>query len=180
MKKQLFIISGGPGFGKTSIINELSCLGYKTSDEYARKIIQEQEEINGDMLPWKDIKAFQQEVLKRRISFYESVRDNEIAFADRGIPDQLAFARFRGFSPKILLDNVTKYQYADSVFIANPWKEIYIQDQVRKETFEEAVKMHEVFCKVYEELGYQLVKLPQTSITERVNYIINFIEKNYK
>ena len=179
MKNQLFIISGGAGFGKTSIIKELSNLGYKTGDEYARDMIREQEEIDGDILPWEDVKAFQQEVLRKRILFYESVGENEIAFADRGIPDQLAFARFRGFSPKILLKHVEKYRYADVVFVTSPWEMIFQQDPIRKETFEEASRMHEMVCAVYDELGYKIIELPQVEISERAHFILDFVEKNY-
>ncbi|MBA4411489.1 MAG: hypothetical protein C0397_18975 [Odoribacter sp.] len=51
----------------------------------------------GEILPWKNPKLFQEEILRKRIAFFESVPDGVVAFADRGIPDQLAFARYKGF-----------------------------------------------------------------------------------
>ena len=179
MKKKLFIITGAPGTGKTSILRELFSLGFKTGDEYARNIIREQQKIGGDILPWKNIKAFQNEVLSRRIQFYESIGDSELAFVDRGIPDQLAFAKYRGFSPAILQEKLEKYKYANKVFITHPWKEIYSKDQIRKELFEEVERMHETICKVYCDLGYSLVSVPKVQPDERAKFIIDNIEEKH-
>ncbi|MGQ8335086.1 AAA family ATPase [Sunxiuqinia sp. A32] len=178
MKKRIFIISGGPGFGKTKIIQELGKLGYCTGSECARDIITEQVLIDGEILPWKNIKAFQQEVLNRRIAFYESITGDEIAFADRGIPDQLAFARYRGFKdPGILSESVIKYPYAKLVFLASPWKEIYRIDDVRKESFEDACNMHNTICDVYRELNYEMVEIPHIDANSRAHFIVDYVKK---
>lgn len=178
MRKTVIIITGGPGFGKTSVANGLKEKGYQVGDEFARDLIEEQERIGGDLLPWKNMKSFQQTVLEHRVKFYESVGENEIAFADRAIPDQLAFARYRGFQePKLLLEKSLEYQYYRSVFITPAWEEIYKKDQIRQETFEEACLIHDYICETYLDLGYHLVELPKVSVDERVQFIINNIPK---
>lgn len=48
------MITGGPGAGKTTLIDELNRLNFITIPEEARKIIKEQISIQGDGLPWKD------------------------------------------------------------------------------------------------------------------------------
>ena len=40
MKKKRIVISGGPGSGKTTLINSLNKLGYSTFDEYSRTLIE--------------------------------------------------------------------------------------------------------------------------------------------
>ncbi len=177
IKKEIYIVTGGPGFGKTSIIKELAKQGYKTGSEYAREIIEEQTKLNGEILPWKNIKAFQAEVLKKRIQFFESVNKNEMAFADRGVPDQLAFAKFRGFSPKLLQEKVKKYRYADFVFITMPSEKHFRQDHIRKESYEQAKKMHYAICTMYEKWGYVLVHVPFLDVNSRVKFIIDFVNK---
>ena len=178
MEKAVVVITGGPGFGKTQIIEKLAESGFWIGGEHARDLMNEQVKNGGDLLPWKNIKAFQQEVLKRRVCFYNSVEPGELAFSDRGIPDQLAFARYRGFSDhEILLKKAKKYRYFPLVFITSPWKDIYQQDEVRKESFVEACRIHDVVCETYEDLGYQLVDLPKDSIEERVTFITNHITK---
>ena len=49
-----FVITGGPGFGKTSLLKELEKKGYKVFHEAARAIIEEQEKLDNPTLPWKN------------------------------------------------------------------------------------------------------------------------------
>ena len=58
-QKNIYIITGGPGFGKTELIDELHRAGYLCSGEFARELIEHQQEIDGDLLPWKNPKLFQ-------------------------------------------------------------------------------------------------------------------------
>lgn len=172
MRKKILVISGGPGFGKSSLINELVNWGFIAGSEAAREIIAEQLQSNGSILPWRDIGAFQNAVLMRRISFWQSVAEDQIAFTDRAIPDQLAFARFRGFSPSaLLIEAASKYQYFEEVLICPPWEEIYTCDEIRKESFSEACRLHDLICKEYQKLGYRLIELPKVAVNDRVKFI---------
>jgi predicted ATPase len=177
IQKQIYIITGGPGFGKTQLIEELKLSGYHCSGEFARDLIENQIISGGEILPWKNTRLFQQEVLGRRIIFFESVPNNLLAFADRGIPDQLAFARFKGFgSPEVLMQNAQKYRYASQVFITPPWPEIYKNDQIRKESFDEAVQIHLSIVETYLNLNYQIIDLPLTPVKNRVDFILQTIK----
>jgi len=174
--KEIYVITGGPGFGKSSLIESLASLDYYCSGEFARDIIEDQTEIDGEILPWKNPKLFQQEVLKRRIAFFDSVESGTIAFADRGIPDQLAFAKHKGFvSPQILIESNAIYRYAPQVFITPPWPDIYTTDHIRKETLEEAIQIHRRVIETYLELNYEIVDLPLLPVTQRVDFILQTI-----
>lgn len=178
MEKWIVIITGGPGFGKTNLVNAFGRAGYRVGGEGARELIDEQLSVGGESLPWKNGKAFQQEVITRRIAFFNAVTDGELAFSDRGIPDQLAFARYRGFqNPRVLVENAKKYRYFPVVFVAPPWKEIYRQDQIRTESFEEACQIHEMIVQTYHELEYQLVELPLTTVSKRMEFIQQYLTK---
>lgn len=175
-QKQIFIITGGPGFGKTALIDELRRTGYLCSGEFARELIDQQQEIDGDLLPWKNPKLFQEEILRLRQNFYESVPEQRIAFADRGIPDQLAFARHKGFAAsEELKQNAENYRYATLVFVTPPWPEIYINDAIRKETFDEAVRIHQAVLETYSGLNYQIIELPLISVSDRISFILQTI-----
>ena len=179
MEKQIYIITGGPGFGKTELIQELRNSGFLCSDEYARDLIEAQLKSGGEILPWRNPKLFQQEVLKQRIDFFESVPEGTIAFADRAIPDQLAFARYKGFgTPEILSQSVLKYRYAPQVFETPPWPEIFVNDPIRSETYEEAVLIHQTIIDTYSGLNYKIIELPLLTIGERVGFILKVIGKN--
>ena len=179
IEKQIYVITGGPGFGKTSLVEELRRSGYICSGEFARDLIQEQQESGANILPWKNPRLFQQNILQKRIDFFNSVPDGFIAFADRAIPDQLAFAQYRGFDvPEVLTDSSQKYRYAPQVFVTPPWAEIFTNDNIRTETFEEATRIHEFIVDTYLNLNYQVVELPLLPVDQRVKYLfqslINF------
>lgn len=178
MKKNIYVITGGPGFGKTELIRHLKETGYRTGAEVAREIIEEQLKKQEDLLPGKSPRAFQSAVLQQRIDFYNSVPDSEIAFSDRGIPDQLAFARYNGFgTPDILVQASKSYKYNKLVFMLPPWKEIYTNDHIRKETFEEACKLHQIIQEMYTELGYTLIDVPFGNCDVRAEFILTNISK---
>jgi predicted ATPase len=175
-QKQIYVITGGPGFGKTELVQELRKTGFLCSDEYARDLIEAQLISDGDILPWKNPKLFQQEVLKQRIDFFESVPDGTFAFADRGIPDQLAFAHYKGFgSPEILSQCALNYKYARQVFVSPPWPEIFVNDSIRTETYEEAVRIHQAIIDTYIGLNYKIIELPLLSIGERIRFMLQVI-----
>lgn len=173
IKKQIYIITGGPGFGKTGLIEALGAEGFLVSGEFARELIQEQTEAGGDILPWKNRPLFQHTILNRRKAFFELVPPETIAFADRAIPDQLAFARYHGFgTPEILWNAANEYRYADTVFVTPPWPEIYQNDSIRTETFSEAIKIHQIVLETYQDLNYRINELPLVPTAERVQYLL--------
>ncbi|MGH9664797.1 MAG: AAA family ATPase, partial [Bryobacteraceae bacterium] len=90
----LFVISGGPGAGKTTTIVELAKIGFQYIPEVARKIIQEQAQSGGRTLPWDDREAYVELMLQRSIeSFQKHTPASKPLFADRAIPDTLCYAR---------------------------------------------------------------------------------------
>lgn len=176
IQKQIHIITGGPGFGKTALIEELRRQHYLCCSEFAGDIIEEQQKTGGELLPWKNPRLFQQAVMQLRIDFFESVPDHSIAFADRGLPDQLAFARYRGFgTPEILMKNVRQYRYANKVFVTPPWPEIYVNNAIRNETIEEAILIHQAIIDTYIELNYEIIELPLVTLNKRVEFIVQTI-----
>lgn len=178
IEKQIYVITGGPGFGKTGLVNALRQSGYPCSDEYARELIGIQQRIGGEVLPWKNPKLFQQEILRQRIQFFESVPDGLLAFADRGIPDQLAFSQYKGFRiPTVLADCALNFRYAPWVFVTPPWIDIFTNDEIRTETFDEAICIHEWIQTTYRDLGYKLIELPLLPIDQRMSFILRTIQK---
>ena len=62
MKKRI-VITGGPGTGKTLIINSLKKKGFYCFDEVSREIILQQNIKKGDATPWNNILEFSKMLL---------------------------------------------------------------------------------------------------------------------
>jgi len=175
---KFFVITGGPGSGKTALINELKKRGYGYVEEVARQVIQEQISAGGDALPWKNIKHYKELLLLRSIETYKQALENtqEVTFFDRDILDLIAYDRLTKTESSADLQNaVHSLQYNKKVFIAPPWKEIYCIDTERKQTYEESIEVYNNIVEVYLEYGRELIELPKTNVENRVELIINYI-----
>jgi predicted ATPase len=172
--ENLFVITGGPGAGKTAILEELQRRGYACVPEAARAIIQEQVRIGGDAVPWRDTQRYASLMLQKSIEDYRAHADAErITFFDRGILDTLTHARVNGFRlPEEAYLQAEKHRYNRVVFMAPPWPEIYATDTERKQTLDESLIVYQINADVYREYGYDTVEIPLATVNERADFIL--------
>ena len=153
LKTNFYVITGGPGVGKTSLINELQQRGYRCIPEVARVIIKEQMEQGGIALPWKDTEHYSRLMLERSVDSFISLSQNDgggICFFDRGIPDTYGYNRLINLPiGKELQYAAEEYRYNPLVFILPPWEEIYTTDNERKQSLQEAIDTYEVMKTTY-------------------------------
>ena len=175
----LYVISGGPGVGKTTVLRELSARGFAFAPEVARQIIQEQVRSGGTALPWQDREAYTLLMLERSIgSYLEYTPSSSLTFSDRGIPDTLCYARRLGLpGQERIVEACRRYRYAPLVFLAPPWKEIYETDSERKQDFSEAESTFGPMTGIYEECGYRVVELPKIDPAARADFILAEIQR---
>lgn len=53
-----YILTGGPGSGKSTVLKLLSDMGYLTVEETGRNIIQKQIKSLGDAVPWNNVSRY--------------------------------------------------------------------------------------------------------------------------
>ncbi|WP_417742872.1 AAA family ATPase [Salipiger sp.] len=58
MSDHFFVVTGGPGAGKISLITELSRRGFRTIPESGRAVIREEMQSGRDAFPWADRMAY--------------------------------------------------------------------------------------------------------------------------
>ena len=93
------IITGGPGAGKTSLIQELRRRGFAGTHEAGRAIIRDQTLIGGRALHSGDAALFAELMLAWEMRSYRIAEDDAAAavFFDRGIPELTGYLRMLGF-----------------------------------------------------------------------------------
>jgi predicted ATPase len=164
-----YVITGGPGVGKTTTIEMISALGHATIDEAARDIIAEEQQKEHGILPWTDLYRFQQITLMTQLG--REWKAPDFAFADRGIVDSLAYCRNGTIAPPPeLTDLIPEHQYG-GVFLLEPLP-VHVTDGVRVESQEEALTLQYLIKAVYEEVGYDVIKVPVMTPQERADFII--------
>lgn len=164
------IISGGPGSGKSTLIEQLQKNAYTCYSEVSRQIIIEQQAINGTLMPWNNLIEFAEECYKRMFNLH-SLEISRLTFCDRGIPDISAYLYASNYPDKMKYKNA-RFLYNSNVFICPPWKEIYTNDPQRPQSYKESVMLYQSICNIYASLGFNIIEIPKLNIEERMNWLL--------
>lgn len=170
-----YVLTGGPGSGKTTVLERLAARGLATMPEAGRAIIRDQRAIGGPFDPARDPVAFLEAILQWELrSWHAAVALGGPVFFDRGVPDVAgAYAQLGRPVPAHVRAAVEAYRYAPFVFLAPPWPEIYCHDDERTHSWESAVRTYEVMAEAYGAAGYELVELPRAPVEERVAFVLD-------
>jgi predicted ATPase len=179
-------ISGGPHAGKTTLMGDLrerfpdahfvpepaelviasELLQFEADSGYAMRV------------PWLDYINFaslaiaKSERLERDIPAYK-----KLAFQDRSLIDNIAYARINdgeqiipGVREKIAL---AKYSFA---MICEPVGEHTLTD-IRRESADEAIAIHQALVTAYEESGLDVISIPAISREARVDLVARILDE---
>jgi predicted ATPase len=175
LKKELVVITGGPGTGKTTIIDGLIEQGYSCFPEISRQITLEAKKQGIEQLFLEKPLLFSELLLEgRKKQFNSATQDQaEIVFLDRGIPDILAYMHYIGDSYPAFFDLACKEHNYSKIFVLPPWQEIYISDEARYENYEQAKLIFDHLRETYQNYGYELIEVPKGTLEERIIFILD-------
>lgn len=171
----LYVITGGPGTGKTTVLYELRRRGFGIAKEVARQIIREQVESGGDAVPWADTKHYTHLMLERQIeSFLALATASSPTFCDRGIPDVLCYSRIIQLADCSAISSACQtFRYNRKAFLLPPWPEIYTTDSERKQTLDQAIETYHLMLAAYRDCDYEIVEVPEGAVEFRADFILN-------
>ncbi|MCI2228188.1 ATP-binding protein [Polaribacter sp. MSW13] len=173
--QQKIVLIGGPGTGKTTVLNEVKKRGFYCFEEISREVTLKAQKQGIDQLFLTEPLLFSKMLLEGREEQYLSAHKSKenLVFFDRGIPDIHAYMNyFKTDFPSYFLEKSLKYKY-DKIFHFSPWEEIHTTDNERYETFEESIIIDDFLINAYQEVGYNIINVPFGSIKERTDFIIN-------
>jgi predicted ATPase len=179
VQKEIIVIIGGPGTGKTSIIEKLIANGHCCYPEISRQVTLEAQKQGIEQLFLKNPLLFSELLLEGRKKQFESAcnEPHEVVFLDRGIPDVLAYMHYIGDSYPSFFDTACREHKYTRIFILPPWEEIYVSDKERYENFEQAKLIYNHLTETYQNYGYELIEVPKDSVDNRILFILDKISK---
>lgn len=174
MNSRFLVLTGGPGAGKSALLEALRAAGHSVMDEAGRAIIQDQALIGGRALPWVDPRAFAEAMLGWELrSLRLAAGLPGPVFFDRGLPDVLGYLDLLGLPiPAHMQAAAERFPYHRHVFLLPPWRDIFVQDQERKQSFAEAERTCAAMERTYRRLGYHIIEVPPAPLAQRLSFII--------
>lgn len=180
-----FVLTGGPGVGKSSLIEALRKKGYPTIGEAARQVIlKEQEKQQHDpvyraILPWTQLEQFQELCLATQLDLERKVTSTSSTptFLDRSCVDPLAYIEMGQVKiPAQIYTFIEQAAYSKIFFLER--LPSYIQDSQRLEDEDYANRLHDKLYEVYNRLGFDIVTVPvfapeqHENIDKRIEFIL--------
>lgn len=177
LHKEIVLLIGGPGTGKSTLIEVLSKRGFVCYPEISRQVTLEAQQQGIDQLFLEQPLLFSQKLLEGRIKQYQEAvcEQSNIVFIDRGIPDVLAYMHYLGDTnyPTTFDEACHQHRYT-KLFILPVWEEIYISDNERYENLDQAKQIQEFLIRTYEDLGYELIEVPKDTPQKRADFVLGY------
>jgi predicted ATPase len=164
------VITGASCSGKTTLIEQLAGVGFRTVPEIGRQYF-ERELAKGRAIEEirQDPAANTRQIFDMNLEILNGLRTDEVLFLDRGLPDCLTFFRVNGLDPNEILPECFRHRYA-SVFMLDRFP--YKRDGVRSADDATAAYYDSWISRDYDALGYKVVRVPVMPPEERLAFVL--------
>ena len=175
---RMVVVTGGPGSGKTTLVQAMGELGYATVPEAAIQVIGEliQEMGNEEQKAWRagHRVEFQLRILERQLALEAELLAGRsgTAFLDRSRLDGLAYCRHFGQEPPPELLATARCTAYHRVLILDTLTEFVVRGESGRTSDRAAsLAIRDVLDAVYREYGYDPIRVPELPPQERVTFV---------
>jgi predicted ATPase len=189
-EQRKIILTGGPGCGKTALLDFLVLTGHCNVCPEAPRIVFYRETAKAKDIPGyipvtyeTDLPMFEKYSMMEQISQEAKQCEkshSNLIFLDRSLVDIIAYSEIFGIQPpKGIFKSLENAGYDSLVFLLSPLQ-CYRKDYMRRENQEEAKKVHEKLFQVYLRLGFDIQPLPPIGWDNRAYHIFEKLEQTPK
>jgi predicted ATPase len=168
------ILTGGPGTGKSSILLALEMSGYQVIREAAEDVIK-YNKAQGNAEPWKNLPAFQDQILKlQQVREYAVRNSTEPVFIDRGVLDGLAYYELSGTEPSQMMAQAVEQHRENGyglILLVDSLGECK-HEGFRREDLEESRRISDRIEKIYRHNGYHIEHIKPGTVYERKEQVL--------
>lgn len=171
MAPRRVVFTGGPGAGKTAVLQALRLQGHTVANDTARAIIRDRRRRSLEARP--SPLEFAQAILLADIAQYGVQASSGLVFFERGVVDALGMLHELGaMRPHELQERLSAYAYHRRVFVFPPWEAIYATDDERDHTFAEAAGVYQRSLDWYRHCGYETIEVPEATVAQRCAFVL--------
>jgi predicted ATPase len=176
-----YILTGAPRSGKTTIVKAIEQRGYRTFAEPIARIARELN-IKSDIRKAnpREKENFLAQCYWAFVNDYTTVVQETCAcFCDRGLPDIQVLAEMLGVPlTSEMVEGILNRHYSQKVFLFEPISEqVILAESSSRPRFTDSEKRHieSILRITYQEMGYQIIKVPFGPIEEKVEFVLGHL-----
>ena len=173
MNTMPYILTGGPGTGKSTVLTLLESAGCICVPESARDIIRSRrcQGLHARPSP----KEFADEILAEDIERYQAIpQTDRLVFIDRGIVDALCMlVAAEGIDIEGARRSLQQFPMNRRVFFFSPWRAIFREDEERDQSYRDCIEVSERLAVWYRQMGFTLIDVPHLGPQGRAEFILN-------
>lgn len=168
------VITGAPSSGKTSLFTVLDALGMPTNPEAATICIERMMKENGKTKEQICCPCaqghLQKEILIEGLKAQESSDPLHPYFFDRSVIDSIAYCKLYNLDETEFIQASQQYRFKR---IFQLERVPLVENHVRIENDGMASRLDGYLTEAYEQLNYDVIRVPVMDIRKRVNFILN-------
>lgn len=174
------VITGGPGSGKTTLIEHLRELGFRVIREAALEVIKvlNQEHGTQGQMTWRKEHPleFQLLVARQQLATEEDSEkeDDNVVFLDRGVLDGAAYCEFFQVSPTKELEECFARARYDAVLLLETLSDFDRRaGSGRLSSREDSLRTRDLLEQTYRRFGCDPIPVPEMPVAERARFVLD-------